>query len=83
MALTSGEFDLLNTLATHPGRVLSRDFLLEQTRGRDGGPFDRTIDVQIGRLRRKLEADPANPQMIKSVRGAGYLLVPKVEAVRA
>jgi two-component system OmpR family response regulator len=80
VALTSGEFDLLNTLATHPGRVLSRDFLLEETRGRDGGPFDRTIDVQIGRLRRKLEADPANPQIIKSVRGAGYLLVPKVEA---
>jgi len=80
VALTSGEFDLLNTLATHPGRVLSRDFLLEHTRGRDGGPFDRTIDVQIGRLRRKLEADPANPQIIKSVRGAGYLLVPKVEA---
>jgi DNA-binding response OmpR family regulator len=60
--------------------VLSRDFLLERTRGRDGGPFDRTIDVQVGRLRRKLEDDPNNPQIIKSVRGAGYLLVPKVEA---
>ena len=80
VALTSGEFDLLNTLATHPGRVLSRDFLLEHTRGRDGGPFDRTIDVQIGRLRRKIEADPDHPQIIKSVRGAGYILVPKVEA---
>jgi two-component system OmpR family response regulator len=80
VALTTGEFDLLNTLATHPGRVLSRDFLLEHTRGRDGGPFDRTIDVQIGRLRRKIEADPETPQIIKSVRGAGYILVPKVEA---
>ncbi|VTU36008.1 Transcriptional regulatory protein OmpR [Variovorax sp. PBS-H4] len=80
VSLTTGEFDLLNTLATHPGRVLSRDFLLEHTRGRDGGPFDRTIDVQIGRLRKKLEADPNNPQIIKSVRGAGYILVPKVEA---
>ena len=78
--LTTGEFDLLNTLATHPGRVLSRDFLLEHTRGRDGGPFDRTIDVQVGRLRKKLESDPNNPQIIKSVRGAGYILVPKVEA---
>ncbi|GAA4356299.1 response regulator [Variovorax defluvii] len=78
--LTAGEYDLLNTLVTHPGRVLSRDFLLEHTRGRDGGPFDRTIDVQVGRLRRKLEDDPANPQIIKSVRGAGYILVPKVEA---
>jgi len=79
VALTTGEFDLLNTLAAHPGRVLSRDFLLEHTRGRDGGPFDRTIDVQIGRLRRKLEADPNKPQIIKSVRGAGYILVPRVE----
>jgi DNA-binding response OmpR family regulator len=80
VALTTGEFDLLHTLATHPGRVLSRDFLLEHTRGRDAGPFDRTIDVQVGRLRKKLEADPNNPQIIKSVRGAGYILVPKVEA---
>jgi DNA-binding response OmpR family regulator len=82
VALTGGEFDLLCTLATHPGRVLSRDFLLEQTRGRDAGPFDRTIDVQIGRLRRKVEADPNNPQIIKSVRGAGYILVPQVESRR-
>ncbi|HSV46511.1 MAG TPA: response regulator transcription factor [Ramlibacter sp.] len=80
VALTTGEFDLLCALATHPGRVLSRDFLLEHTRGRDAGPFDRTIDVQIGRLRRKVEADPNNPQIIKSVRGAGYILVPRVEA---
>jgi DNA-binding response OmpR family regulator len=80
VALTAGEFDLLTALATHPGRVLSRDFLLGHTRGRDGGPFDRTIDVQIGRLRRKIEADPDTPQIIKSVRGAGYILIPKVEA---
>ena len=76
--LTTGEFDLLNTFARHPGRVLSRDFLLESTRGRESGPFDRTIDVQVGRLRRKIEADPENPQIIKSVRGAGYLFVPTV-----
>lgn len=79
VALTAGEFELLSTLASHPGRVLSRDFLLEHTRGREGGPFDRTIDVQIGRLRRKIESDPENPQIIKSVRGAGYILVPRVE----
>lgn len=78
VALTSGEFDLLLVLARHAGRVLSRDFLLEHTRGRGSGPFDRTIDVQIGRLRRKIEADPDNPQIIKSVRGAGYILVPRV-----
>ncbi|WP_374675652.1 response regulator [Ideonella sp.] len=80
VALTSGEFDLLVAFAHHPGRVLSRDFLLEQTRGREAGPFDRTIDVQVGRLRRKLEDDADHPQIIKSVRGAGYLFVPPVTA---
>ncbi len=77
-SLTTGEFDLLSTFVRHAGRVLSRDFLLEQTRGRDGGPFDRTIDVQVGRLRKKLEADVDDPQIIKSVRGAGYILVAPV-----
>jgi two-component system, OmpR family, response regulator len=80
--LTTGEFDLLSTLMQHAGRVLSRDFLLEQTRGRDAAPFDRTIDVQVGRLRRKLEADAENPQIIKSVRGAGYIFIPPVEPLR-
>ena len=78
VALTSGEFDLLVAFVRHPGRVLSRDFLLEQTRGREAGPFDRTVDVQVGRLRKKLEADVDDPQIIKSVRGAGYILVPSV-----
>ncbi|MEO7338009.1 MAG: response regulator transcription factor [Caldimonas sp.] len=79
--LTTGEFDLLCVFARHPGRVLSRDFLLEQTRGREAAPFDRTIDVQIGRLRKKLEVDAEDPQIIKSVRGAGYILVAPVTAV--
>ncbi len=79
-ALTGGEFDLLCTFVRHPGRVLSRDFLLDETRRRDGGPFDRTIDVQVGRLRKKLEADPDDPQIVKSVRGAGYILVSAVIA---
>ncbi len=78
--LTSGEFDLLRVFASHPGRVLSRDFLLENTRGREAAPFDRTIDVQVGRLRRKIEADPEDPQFIKSVRSAGYVFVPGVSA---
>jgi DNA-binding response OmpR family regulator len=77
--LTSGEFDLLLTFCRHPGRVLSRDFLLDATRGREAGPFDRTIDVQVGRLRRKLEADPENPLIIKSVRGAGYVMAVPVD----
>jgi len=75
---TTGEFELLLAFAQHAGRVLSRDFLLSHTRGREAGPFDRTIDVQVGRLRRKLEADAERPQIIKSVRGAGYLFVPTV-----
>jgi DNA-binding response OmpR family regulator len=79
--LTTGEFDLLTAFAKSPGRVLSRDFLLEQTRGREAAPFDRTIDVQIGRLRKKLEADPEDPQILKSVRGAGYIFVPPVSRV--
>ena len=78
VVLTSGEFDLLRAFALHAGRVLSRDFLLEQTRGREAGPFDRTIDVQVGRLRKKLEADAEDPKIIKSVRGAGYIMVPPV-----
>jgi len=76
--LTNGEFELLSVFAAHPGRVLSRDFLLENTRGREAGPFDRTVDVQIGRLRKKIEPDPQDPRILKSVRGAGYILVAPV-----
>jgi DNA-binding response OmpR family regulator len=78
VALTTGEFDLLCAFAREPGRVLSRDHLLEQTHRREAGPFDRTIDVQVGRLRRKLGDDADNPKIIKSVRGAGYILVAPV-----
>jgi DNA-binding response OmpR family regulator len=81
--LTTGEFDLLLTFAQHPGRVLSRDFLLEHTRGRESSPFDRTIDVQVGRLRRKLGTDANDGKWIKSIRGAGYLFVPRVTTTRA
>ena len=78
VVLTSGEFDLLVVFVRHPGRVLSRDFLLETTRGREAAPFDRTIDVQVGRLRRKLETDLERPELIKSVRSAGYIFIPRV-----
>lgn len=78
VALTGGEFELLSTFAQHPGRVLSRDFLLEHIRGREAGPFDRTIDVQVGRLRKKLQTPSGSNDIIKSVRGAGYILVPPV-----
>jgi two-component system, OmpR family, response regulator len=78
VSLTGGEFDLLCVLVQHAGRVLSRDFLLEATRDREAAPFDRTVDVQIGRLRRKLGDDATEPRLIKAVRGAGYMLVAPV-----
>ena len=78
--LTAGEFDLLLALLQRPHQVLTRDQLMNAVHGRDAGPFDRAIDVQIGRLRRKLEADPTDPQMIKSVRGAGYLFAAAVKS---
>ncbi|WIG54600.1 MAG: hypothetical protein OJF61_000386 [Rhodanobacteraceae bacterium] len=78
IALTTGEYELLRVLAEHPNRVLSRDDLMEHIHGRNAGPFDRAIDVQIGRLRRKVESDPANPELIKSVRGAGYVFSARV-----
>ncbi|WP_238455969.1 winged helix-turn-helix domain-containing protein [Azohydromonas lata] len=79
VTLTTGEFDLLAVFVQHPGRVLSRDSLLQATHRREAAPFDRTIDVQVGRLRRKLEDSADEPRIIKSVRGAGYLFVPKIE----
>jgi len=75
IALTTGEFALLTALVEKPGHLFSRDDLLQRTRHRDAGPFDRTIDVQIGRLRKKLGDDGKDPRIIKSVRGAGYVLV--------
>ncbi|NBS62951.1 MAG: response regulator [Betaproteobacteria bacterium] len=76
--LTSGEFDLLMIFARHPNRVLSRDEIMNALHHREAGPYDRAIDVQVGRLRRKIESDPTRPVLIKSVRGAGYLFAPKV-----
>jgi two-component system OmpR family response regulator len=77
--LTAGEYELLAAIVERPGRVLSRDQLLDITRGRNAVPFDRSIDVQISRLRRKLETDPKEPQLIKTVRGGGYVLSCEVE----
>jgi len=74
--LTSMEFDLLRVFVEHPNQVLSRDQLLSLTRNREWEPFDRSIDIRIARLRRKLEVDPEKPQLIKTVRGAGYCYVP-------
>lgn len=72
--LSGGEFDLLMCLVTHPQRVLSRDQLLDWTRGRNAAPFDRTIDVQLSRLRRKLGDPAGGAGLIRTVRGGGYML---------
>jgi two-component system phosphate regulon response regulator OmpR len=74
--LTAMEFDLLAAFARHPNRALSRDQLLDLAHRRDGEPFDRSIDIRVTRLRRKVEADPAHPQAIRTVRGIGYMFVP-------
>lgn len=79
VALTGGEYDLLLALLDRPNRVLTRDMLLDLLRGRQAGPFDRAIDVAISRLRRKLEDDGRNAQIIKTVRGGGYVLATLVE----
>ena len=81
--LTNGEYALLLAFLQAPHKVLSRDELLNATHGRDAGPYDKTIDVQVGRLRRKIERDATQPELIKAVRGAGYLLTADVRRVAA
>lgn len=77
--LSAGEFELLVALTEHPQRVLTRDQLLDLTHGRTEAPFDRSVDMQISRLRHKIEANPKEPELIKTVRGGGYLFAAAVE----
>jgi two-component system, OmpR family, response regulator len=79
--LRAAEFDLLLALAERPQRVLNRDQLLDFSRGRAATSFDRSIDVQVSRLRRKLKVDPDGPELIKTVRGGGYVFAANVAAV--
>ena len=74
--LTAMEFDLLKVFTDHPGKALSRDRLLTLTRNREWDPFDRSIDIRVARLRRKLESGKAGPGVIRTVRGVGYMYVP-------
>jgi two-component system phosphate regulon response regulator OmpR len=74
--LAASEFDLLKVFAENPNRPLNRDWLLEVTAHREMEAFDRSIDLRIARLRRKIEADPAHPTTIRTVRGVGYMFVP-------
>jgi two-component system phosphate regulon response regulator OmpR len=76
VSLTTGEFAVLHALITHPGETLSRERLLTLARGRERGAFDRSIDVQMSRLRRLIETDPAKPRYLQTVWGAGYVFVP-------
>jgi two-component system, OmpR family, response regulator len=81
VAVTSAEFDLLRTFCERPGRVLSRDSLLDLTQGRRAGSFERSIDVLVSRIRRKIEPNPQDPTVIKTVRSGGYLFTPRTEAL--
>jgi two-component system, OmpR family, response regulator len=81
--LRAGEFELLLAFAERPQRVLSRDQLLDLSRGRSANAFDRSIDVQVSRLRRKIEPDPKEPTLIKTVRSGGYMLAANVVVVSA
>lgn len=76
LMLTAMEFELLKTFVERPNQVLSRDQLLTLTRNREWEPFDRSIDIRIARLRRKIEPDPERPRLIRTVRSAGYMYVP-------
>ncbi|KQZ50003.1 two-component system response regulator [Rhizobium sp. Root149] len=71
--LTTGEFDMLTVMIRNAGRVLTREMLMDQTRGRQFDAYDRAIDAQIARLRKKIEPNPAQPTFIRSVRGVGYI----------
>ena len=77
VAITSMEYDLLKAFADNPNKVLNRDQLLNLAHNRESDPFDRSIDIRIARIRRKIEPDPSKPQVIKTVRGAGYIFVDK------
>ncbi len=78
VAITGAEFDLLHALCLRPGRVLSRDQLLDLTQGRAAGPFERSIDVLVSRIRQKIERDTRNPEYIRTIRSGGYLFTPEV-----
>ncbi|PHM44854.1 osmolarity response regulator [Xenorhabdus mauleonii] len=76
LALTSGEFSVLKALVSHPREPLSRDKLMSLARGREYGAMERSIDVQVSRLRRMIEEDPAHPRYIQTVWGLGYVFIP-------
>jgi len=82
VSLSGAEFRLLKIFATHPNHVLNRDQILNMTQGRDADPFDRSIDLQVSRLRQKLGEDARSPQIIKTVRNEGYVLAAQVKTAK-
>jgi two-component system OmpR family response regulator len=80
VALTGAEFALLLVFCQHPRRVLSRDQLIDLTKGRVSGPFDRSIDVLVSRLRQKMEKDPRQPILFQTIRSGGYMFSPQVSS---
>ena len=76
ISLTTGEFSMLKALVRHPRQPLSRDKLAQLARGREFEPFDRSLDVQVSRLRKMIEPDPSQPRYIQTVWGVGYVFVP-------
>ncbi len=82
LTLNGADFDLLQIFLKHPGEIISREVLFQRLKGRELSPYDRSIDVQISRLRHKLDDDGKSPQLIKTVRGQGYILTTSVESVQ-
>ena len=80
ITITSGEFALLKVFVDHPRQPLSRDRLMQLTRGRELDVFDRSIDVQVSRLRKIIEPDPAHPRYLQTMWGFGYVFIPDGEA---
>ncbi len=83
VTLTSHEFKLLQVLVERSNRVLSRDSLLNLLAGRDWNPYDRSVDAAIGKLRKKIELDPKNPVLIKTIRGEGYKFTARVDFIKS
>ena len=81
-SLTDGEFDLLLALAEHPQLTMTRDQLLDHTHGRETSAFDRSVDMQVTRLRRKIEVNPEEPELIKTIRNKGYVFTPSVTVAK-
>lgn len=80
-SLSGADYNLLMLFLTHPGAILTRELIAENTRGRDSAPLDRFIDVHVSRLRQRLREDARHPQLIKTIRGQGYILTANVETI--